>query len=243
MTLENVSIITKLCTQALEYTTKYRQWAEKTIEALPSPEEKKWVGGRKGYISLRSLEAVEYPDCWYAFEDCYMSRVFGRIANYKLRELEPANCLIDSANLLKRLGHIETKLKEELNQKTPSPAGEGEKTATGTPGAGGGNKPAHQWRLAVKGTEQKRETSQGLKSSLITLKEVLYIVGAIASIVALWFSLPNYVKDFVKEAFPAIPKDPKDVLYLVVFIAFQILGLLAAVATLIMFIGWLRNKR
>lgn len=91
-----------------------------------------------------------------------------------------------------------------------------------TPGAGGEDKPARQ----------------GLKSSLITLKEVLYIVGAIASIVALWFSLPNYVKDFVKDAFPS-----KDILYLIVINAFQILGLLAVFATLIMFVDWLRNKR
>lgn len=90
------------------------------------------------------------------------------------------------------------------------------------PGAGGGNKPA--------------------------FAEILSILGNIASILALPLAIigllfsPQDVIDFVKNAFPS-----KDILYLIVILvvinAFQILGLLASFATLIMFVNWLRKKR
>src|SRR3989338_5459251 len=119
MTDSTTSLIVELRTQALKYTTEYREWAEATIKALlalPGAEEKVWVENH--YVLSRKLETVECPDCWYVFEDCYKKSILGSIANYKIAELAPANCLVDPDNLLEKLSYIETKLKEKINQGT-----------------------------------------------------------------------------------------------------------------------------
>lgn len=89
---------------------------------------------------------------------------------------------------------------------------------------------------------KKEETTQSPKPSLLitlsTWGSIASILGLIVGSVALWFSLPNYVKDFVKEAFLS-----KDVLYLIGISVFQTIGFLASVTTLIMFIDWFRKKR
>ena len=91
------------------------------------------------------------------------------------------------------------------------------------------------------------EKFPGLLQELIN-KEILSPWGSIASIlglivssVALWLawpSLPKVTQDFIKDAFPS-----KDALYLIGIGMYQILGLLASVATLIMFVYWLRRRR
>lgn len=97
-----------------------------------------------------------------------------------------------------------------------------------TSGAGGEGKPAHQWRLAVKGTGQKEETTQSPKP---TFTEILSILGNIASIFALPLTIigllfsPQDVIDLVKDA-GVVP----------------IVGFLGPIATLILFYVWLRNK-